>query len=99
VRKTIEQVQEEIEVAREHARKKKKHHTKQASMEFTHGMVASMRRLGISRSELARMTGVKPAYVSKLLRGTTNFTLATMVKIANALSCELRCYLQPIRRK
>jgi ribosome-binding protein aMBF1 (putative translation factor) len=94
VRKTIEQVQQEIQIAREWARKKKKQHAGRASIEFTHDMVASMRRLGISRSELARMIEVKPAYVSKLLRGTTNFTLTTMVKIANALGCELRCRLQ-----
>lgn len=41
------------------------------------------------------MIGATPAYISKLLRGATNFTLDTMVKIAAALDCEFRCHLQP----
>ena len=58
-------------------------------------MVTRMREARVSRSDLARNIGATPAYVSKLLRGATNFTLDTMVKIAHAVDCEFRCHLQP----
>ena len=66
-----------------------------AILEFTEDMVNRMEEQGISRSELARRIGVSPAYVTKILRGSTNFTLDTMVKVARALDCEFRCRLQP----
>ena len=64
-------------------------------LEFTEDMVNRMEEQGVSRSELARRIGVSPAYITKILRGSTNFTLDTMVKVARALDCELRCHLQP----
>ena len=63
-------------------------------LEFTEDMVSRMEEQGVSRSELARRIGVSPAYVTKILRGSTNFTLDTMVKVARALDCDLRCHLQ-----
>ena len=62
-------------------------------------MLTRMRQVGISRSKLAAKIGVNPAYVSKILRGDTNFSLETMVKIANALESEFRCHLQPVGAK
>jgi hypothetical protein len=53
-------------------------------------------RIGIlTRSALAEKIGSSPAYVTKILKGETNFTLDSMVKIANALNCELTIGLQP----
>jgi DNA-binding XRE family transcriptional regulator len=68
-----------------------------ASIEFTNAMLTRMRQLDVSRSQLASRIGVNPAYISKILRGDTNFSLETMVKIANALDSEFRCQLQPVR--
>lgn len=65
-----------------------------AILEFTEDMVHQMKEKRVSRSELARRIGASPAYVSKILRGSTNFTLDTMVKISRALDCSLRCRLQ-----
>ena len=93
--KTIEQVHEEIQAALNAARKTHEYRAEGASIEFTNAMVTRMREARVSRSELARMIGATPAYISKLLRGATNFTLDSMVKIANALNCELRLHLQP----
>jgi transcriptional regulator with XRE-family HTH domain len=70
-----------------------------AKMEFTEDLVRLMNERGFSNSDLARAIGVNPAYITKILRGTSNFTLDTMVKIATALDCEYRSHLQPIGRR
>lgn len=65
----------------------------QASLAFTEDVCAVMEEKKISRTELARRLGTSPAYVTKLLRGDTNFTLATLVKVARALGAELEVRL------
>jgi len=94
--KTIEQIHEEIQAALKAARKTHEYRAEGASIEFTNAMLTRMRQLDVSRSELAGRIGVNPAYISKILRGDTNFSLETMVKIANALHSEFRCHLEPI---
>lgn len=65
-----------------------------AIMEFTEELVELLEEHGISKTELARRIAVKPPYITKILQGTSNFTLDSMVKIATALDCEFRCHLQ-----
>jgi transcriptional regulator with XRE-family HTH domain len=65
-----------------------------ASLEFTEDMAQLMRDQEVCNSQLAQRIGASPAYVTKILRGGTNFTLDTMVKIASALDAEFRCHLQ-----
>lgn len=93
--KTIEQIHEEIQAALNEARDTHEYRAEGASIEFTNALVTRMREVGLSRSELARKIKTSPAYVSKILRGDTNFSLDTMVKIATALTSEFRCHLQP----
>lgn len=64
-----------------------------AILGFTEAVALEMERQGITRSELARRLGATPAYVTKILRGKANFTLATMVRLARALGAELRVQL------
>ena len=54
-------------------------------VEFTEELCRLMEEKGISRAELAKRIGTSRAYVTKLLGGNANFTLATMVKLAFAL--------------
>jgi plasmid maintenance system antidote protein VapI len=54
-----------------------------------------MKEQGVSNAELARRLGKSRAYVTKLLRGTTNFTLESLVRIGRALSCEVELELLP----
>ena len=49
-------------------------------LDFTEGLHKIMESNGVSRSELARRLGVSPAYVTKVLRGNVNFTLAVCRK-------------------
>ena len=61
-----------------------------AILEITESLVREMQRQGLTRTELAERLGTSPAYVTKLLRGKANFTLATMVRLARALREETR---------
>lgn len=69
-----------------------------AILELTEEVVRRMEAEGVSRAELARRLGTSPAYVTKLLRGNANLTLATMVRLARALESELHCHLKPAAR-
>lgn len=58
-------------------------------MDFTDSIESLMQRRGVNKSELARRIETSPAYITKILRGSTNFTLETMVKLVRALNGEL----------
>jgi len=59
------------------------------ALEFADQVNCSMEEQGITRAELARRIGTTPAYVTQVLRGDVNFTLATMVKLADAVGADL----------
>ena len=58
--------------------------------DFTEALARRMEEQGVSRAELARRLGTSQAYVTKVLRGNVNFTLATLVKLARAVEAEVR---------
>lgn len=66
-----------------------------AILDFTEDVCTQMGELGLTRADFARRLGVKPAYITRILRGNNNFTLRKMVGIASALRSELRVHLQP----
>ncbi len=81
------------------ARSTQAYHAEGVSLRFTEDLLARMEAQGITRAALAERIGSTPAYVTKILRGDTNFTLDTMVKIARALDCELAIGLSPAKPK
>jgi transcriptional regulator with XRE-family HTH domain len=86
-----------LKAAADAARNTDAYRAEGASIRFTEDLVARMKASGITRSALAEKINSSPAYVTKILRGDTNFTLDSMVKIANALGCELTIALQPMQ--
>jgi transcriptional regulator with XRE-family HTH domain len=68
-------------------------------LEITEAVVRRMDELALSRSELARRLGTSPAYVTKILRGSANFTLASIVKLARALECDVSVRLAPRKQE
>lgn len=64
-----------------------------AALEFVEELVRCMRQAGLTQAELARRLGASEPYVSKVLRADTNFTLATMVKLAGAVGQEIHTHL------
>jgi hypothetical protein len=58
----------------EEARKSPEYWVERAMLEFTEELIGLMESKKISRAELARRLGRNPAYMTKILRGSTNFT-------------------------
>ena len=80
----------------EQARASHAYRAEGASIRFTEDLVAFMKTSGLTRTALAEKIGSSPAYITKILRGDTNFTLDSMVKIATALGCELTISMKPL---
>lgn len=70
-----------------------------AFLEFTEKMLERMEARGVSKSMLADRLGTSRPYVTKLLRGESNLTLESMVKIADALECRFTCHLADNRQE
>ena len=64
-----------------------------AIVQFTEELCRAMDEDNVSRSDLAKMIGTTPAYITKVLSGHANFTLATMTKLAQALNRRVHTYL------
>jgi transcriptional regulator with XRE-family HTH domain len=60
-----------------------------AILGFTSTIAERMEAEGITNTQFAQKMGVSPAFVTKLINGTNNFTIKTMVKVARALGTEL----------
>jgi len=74
----------------EQAREQDDYWIHDALHEFTEGLYALMEQREVSKSELARRIDSSPAYVTKVMRGNTNFTLASMVRLVRALGGQLK---------
>lgn len=62
--------------------------------------VADRRRaLGLSQSELAELTGTTQSAIARLESGGRPPRIDTLMRIANALDCELRVELRPRTRR
>ena len=66
------------------------HDLEGALLAFCVDLNRRMEARGMTRKELAEAIGVKPAYVSRALRGDQNLTLKTMVRMARAVEGKLR---------
>ncbi len=69
--------------------------TELAILEVAEEIHSAMERAGVSRAELARRLGTSPAYVTKILRGSANFTLESLARLAYALGGEFRFHIAP----
>lgn len=65
------------------------------SREVVTAVEARREALGWSRSELARRLDTSPAYVTKILNGGANFTLASLARLAATLGLGLDLRLAP----
>src|SRR5690625_1722646 len=64
-----------------------------AKLEFVRGISRLMAQHEISNAELARRLDSSPAYATKVMRGDSNFTLDSMVKISHALGSTLHVHV------
>jgi transcriptional regulator with XRE-family HTH domain len=70
--------------------------TAAASARVTGEVLRLLKLRGISRSELARRLDASPAHITQILRGGTNFTLASLEKLAAALGAALEVHFAPV---
>ncbi len=56
-----------------------------AKLEFVVSINKSMKEKNISKSDLARLIGKSPAYITKIMSGDVNLTIESMVMIARAV--------------
>lgn len=75
------------------------YHVESIKLEITEQIYLAMREQDISNAELARRLEKSRAYVTKILQGTANFTIESLVKIALALGCEWEFQLTPKRQE
>lgn len=61
--------------------------------DFTNDLLTRMNARDMSNSALAEAAGVTPAYITKVLRGSENFTLETMTKLSMAVGGKLRVHI------
>lgn len=57
--------------------------------DFTEELHDLMQQRAVSKAELARRIDCSPAYVSKVLRGDSNLTIDSMVKLVRAVDGQL----------
>lgn len=59
-------------------------------LELTAKITEAMEERKINRSQLAKLLNVTPAAVTKILNGTSNFTLRTLLSLADTLDYEFK---------
>ncbi|EMS79166.1 MULTISPECIES: helix-turn-helix domain-containing protein [Desulfotignum] len=62
-------------------------------LEITEQICSVMKERQITRAELSRKLGTSKTAVTKMLDGSTNFTLRRLIKIADALEKEFDIHL------
>lgn len=66
-----------------------------AKIEFTEELSRWMEIKNVTRADLARALASSQPYITKVLRGNANFTMASIVKLSRALGLRLRLHLAP----
>ncbi|HEY0101227.1 MAG TPA: helix-turn-helix transcriptional regulator [Pyrinomonadaceae bacterium] len=71
------------------------YHIDAAKLEISEQIYLTMEQQGVSKAELARRLGKSRAYITKVLQGSTNFTLESLIRVARALDCQLDLQFSP----
>lgn len=66
-----------------------------AKLDFAVAMERMMQKSNITKSDLARKIDSSPAYITQVLRGDSNVTIQTMVKLARAVDGDLHLHISP----
>lgn len=69
--------------------------TEEAKIAFAVELSKQLDLEGIIRSELADTIGSSPAYITKVLRGESNLTIESMIKLSAAAKGELHIHVTP----
>jgi transcriptional regulator with XRE-family HTH domain len=79
----------------EEARKRDRYWVASAILDFTEEVYRLMEERKLSKTDVAKSMKVSPAYVTKIFKGTENFTIDTMVRLTKAVSGKLHLHVAP----
>jgi predicted transcriptional regulator len=71
------------------ARERDTYWAAKVALDFTEDLVRLMEQRNVSNAALAKKIDSSSAYITKVLRGDTNFTIETMVRLVRALDGQL----------
>lgn len=69
--------------------------TEEAKIDFAVHLDRRLQQEGLSKADLARRIDTSQAYITKVLRGDANLTLASMVKLAHATNSAVHVHIAP----
>lgn len=75
------------------ARSRDEYWIEDAILQFTMQLHEQMQKQGVSKTELASRTGASQPYITRILKGRDNLSIATMVKLARAVGLKLQISL------
>lgn len=78
---------------------KKEYEALQPEYELVSAILSARIEKGLTQKDLAQLTGISQADISRIENGDANPTLDTIQRLAVALGCTLSIKLQPIQRK
>jgi transcriptional regulator with XRE-family HTH domain len=67
--------------------------TEDAILQFTMQLHEQMQKQGLTKTELANRIGASQPYITRILKGRDNLTIATMVKLARAVGLKIQISL------
>ena len=67
-------------------------------LEAVEELLQFMKREGINRSELAGRMGVPPSRITRLLNGSENLTIATLVRAGRAVCADIELHFVPMKK-
>ena len=77
---------------------KKEYDALQPEYELISAILEARIEKGLTQKDIAELTGISQADISRIENGEGNPTLSTMQRIATALGCTLSIKFQPINR-
>ena len=81
---------ERFQVMLKKAEQRDSFHVDAAKLELSEQIFVAMEEKGVSEAELSRRLEVSRAYVNKILQGSANLTIESLVKIGRALESEFK---------
>lgn len=69
--------------------------THQVLLDITEQIASQMLAKGVKKRDLAERLGVSRSYVTRMLEGTPNLTVRSLVRVSLALDCDLQIGLRP----
>lgn len=83
----------------EKAKQNNSYWVEQAKLEFSIELNRVFKKSGKTQKELAESIGTSQAYITKVFRGDSNFTIETMVKLSRAVGGQIHIHIAPQNAK